>query len=94
MIKRTWRNKWKKGGDKVGERERTEDKKINNIFYVISMMPYVKKISLHRNGFLLIRRVRKVYALLQLLCQILAISELHFSGTLPILVNYCPRRCS
>ena len=28
-----------KGGDKVGERERTEEKKMNNIFYVISMMP-------------------------------------------------------
>jgi len=35
-IKRTWRKKLKKGGDKIGERERTEDKKTNNIFFIMS----------------------------------------------------------
>jgi len=37
------KKKWKKCRDKVGERERTEYKKTNNIFYVISMMPVFKK---------------------------------------------------
>jgi hypothetical protein len=52
------KKKWKKGGDKVGERERTADKKTNSIFYVISIMPVpLKKFSLHKDGFLLMRRV-------------------------------------
>jgi hypothetical protein len=41
------KKKWKKGGDKVGERERTEDKKTNNICYVISMMPVPLKNNSH-----------------------------------------------
>jgi hypothetical protein len=50
MIKSTWGKKIKKkGGDKVGVRERAEDK--TNIFfssYVMSMMAVsLKKFSLH-----------------------------------------------